>query len=987
MKTVKETIADIKALPTYEITETRWIEELHSEAILGRHRKSGARIFLLSNDDNNKVFTIGFRTPPVNDTGVPHILEHSVLSGSRKFPLKDPFVELMKGSLNTFLNAMTYPDKTVYPVASCNDKDFQNLMDVYMDAVLHPNVLENDKIFLQEGWHYHLEKAEDPIVVNGVVYNEMKGAYSSPEEMLNAHQNHALFPDTCYGKDSGGDPGHIPELSYEEFKAFYHRYYHPCNSYIYLYGDMDMAEKLAWLDREYLAEYDAIEIDSHIEKQAAFEQPVTETFFYPLTEEEEEEGQTYLSWNAVVGDDLDPKLYVAFQILDYALINAPGAPVKQALLDAGIGKDVMGGYNNGILQPYFNVTAKETDPDRREAFVKTIKDTLTGLADDGIDPKSLQAGLNYYEFRYREADYGSLPRGLMYGLWCFDSWLYDETDPLMHIAYADTFAWLKQEMDKGYFEGLIRQYLLDNPHEAVVAAIPKKGLGRERDAAQAEKMAAFKASLTGEELETLVRKTGELKAYQEEADGPELLRKLPLLSREDIRRTIQPFQWTESETSGVKVLHHDLFTSGIGYLRLLFDTEAVADEEIPYLGFLSTALGYMNTEKYDYRELFHEIYIQTGGISTGINTYSDAENPDRYRGMFEVSAKTFYDKLDFTMEMIGEILLHTRFRDEKRLREILAETKSRSQMHLISAGNRAAVTRAGAYYSEKMAFGELTGGIAYYKFIEELDDHFEEKKDELAERLEQVARKIFSPDHLIVSYTADQEGFAGLEEPLTRLIGGLYEGGRPAVRRNLIFGKKNEGFLTSSNVQYVAQCGSYRMAGYSYTGAMQVLRCILNYDYLWLELRAKGGAYGCGCTFYKSGEGGFYSYRDPHLKKSLQVYQGIPDYVRSFDVDEREMTKYIIGAVSEIDTPLNPAAKGARSLTAFLTHTTEESVQRERNQVLDAQPEDIRLLAPALEAILEQGNICVVGNAEKCREDASALKELKNLFAKEKENK
>jgi hypothetical protein len=853
-------------------------------------------------------------------------------------------------------------------------------MDVYMDSVLHPNVLENEKIFLQEGWHYELEKVEDPIVINGVVYNEMKGAYSSPEEMLTAHQNQALFPDTCYGKDSGGDPDHIPELSYEEFCSFYHQYYHPSNSYIYLYGDMDMVEKLTWLDEAYLKEYDAMEIDSHIEKQKPFETPVTDTFYYPITEEEEEKEQTYLSWNAVVGDDLDPKLYVAFQILDYALINAPGAPVKQALLDAGIGKDIMGGYNNGILQPYFNITAKETDPDKQEAFVTIIRDTLKELADQGMDTKSIQAGLNYYEFRYREADYGSLPKGLMYGLWCFDSWLYDETDPLMHIAYADTFAWLKEQADSGYFEGLIREYLLDNPYGAMVTAIPKKGLGEEKDAIQTEKMAAFKASLSQEELENLVQKTRELKAYQEETDDPEMRKKIPLLSREDMDRKVLPLQWKEDTIQGITVLHHDFFTSGIGYLRLLFDTEAVPDEDIPYLGLLSTALGYMDTEHYSYRELFNEIYIRTGGILTGNHTYSSLEREAGYRGMFEVSAKSFYDQLDFTVEMIREILFGTKFRDEKRLREILAETKSRYQIQLVSSGNRAAMSRAGSYYSEKLAYAEWTSGIAYYKWIEDLNQHFEEKKEEIATKLEQVAKAVFSPDHLIISCTADVQGYEQMKKPLAGLIQNLYPAGLPKARRHLALGKKNEGFMTSSNVQYVVQCGSYREAGYSYTGAMQVLRCILNYDYLWQELRAKGGAYGCGCSFYKSGECGFSSYRDPHLKKSLEVYAALPEYVEQFDADEREMTKYIIGAISEMDTPLSPSAKGIRSLAAYLSHTTEEDLQKERDQVLDTTPETIRSLAPLLKAVLEEDNICVVGNAQKCKEEASVFHEVKNLF-------
>ncbi len=979
-KTTKETVDAVRALPAYEVTGERWIEELHSQALICRHKKSGARLFLLSNDDNNKVFAIGFRTPPRASTGVPHILEHSVLCGSRKFPAKDPFVELVKGSLNTFLNAMTYPDKTVYPIASCNDKDFQNLMDVYMDAVLHPNICENEKIFRQEGWHYEIEKEDGPITINGVVYNEMIGEYSQPENMLDARVRQALFPDTCYGYDSGGDPDHIPELSYEEFQNFYHRYYHPSNSYIYLYGDMDMAEKLRWLDEEYLGEYDRQPVDSRIAMQKPFDAPADQTFYYPLTDEEEEENQTYLSVNHVVGTDLDPELYVAFQILEYALLTAPGAPLKQVLLDAGVGKDVLGGYESGILQPYFSVVAKNARPEQKEEFLRLVDGELRRLAAEGLDRKSLLAALNYYEFKYREADYGQFPKGLMYGLQCFDSWLYDESDPLMHLAYAETFAELRRKMDSGYFEKLIADYLLDNPHSAVVTAEPKKGLAAEREAAMEKKMAAFKASLSKEEIARLVRETAELKAYQEEPADPEILKKIPMLSREDISREILPFNWKESHLGGAVVLHHDIFTSGIGYLRLLFDTAAVEDADLPYLGLLRTVLGYMNTEKYGYRELFNEIHIHSGGITTNLNTYTDSRDPDSYRAMFEFSAKAFYDKLDFVFAMITEMAVKTVFDDKKRLKELIAENKSRAQMRLLSSGHSAAVSRASSYYAKSACFADITGGISYYKFIEDLDAHFDEKADETIERLKKLTRQIFTPDRLLVSFTADEEGFAGLGEPLAAFTEGLYPGGQKDVERFLVPVKKNEGFMSSSGVQYVAQCGSFRREGYAYTGALRILKLILSYDYLWIQLRVKGGAYGCMSGFSRSGDGYFVSYRDPHLKNTLEVYRGIPAYLENFSADEREMTKYIIGTISDMDVPLNPSAKGARSLAAYLCHLTEDMVEKERDEVLTAQPEDIRALAPLIKAILSDDCICVIGGAAKCREDGDELMELTNLF-------
>lgn len=976
----EETVRRVRGLQAYEVLKEGWIEELNSRAIVCRHKKSGARLFLLSNDDNNKVFTIGFRTPPADSTGVPHILEHSVLCGSRKFPAKDPFVELVKGSLNTFLNAMTYPDKTVYPVASCNDKDFQNLMDVYMDAVLHPNICGNEKIFLQEGWHYELEETDAPLKINGVVYNEMIGAYSQPESMLEAQVGKALFPDTCYSRDSGGDPDCIPQLTYEGFQDFYHRYYHPSNSYIYLYGDMDMAEKLTWLDEAYLREYERQEIDSHIPFQKPFDAPTERTFYYPLTDEEEAE-QTYLSWNAVVGTDLDPKLYVAFQILEYAVLTAPGAPLKQALLDAGIGKDVLGGYNNGVLQPYFSVIAKNAEGSQKEAFLKVVREELSRLAGEGIDRKSLLAGLNYYEFKYREADYGSFPKGLMYGLQCFDSWLYEETDPFMHLAYGATFRFLHEELENGYFESLIRDYLLDNPHQAVVIASPKRGLNEEKEAALAKRLAEYKASLEADELRELVQKTHELKAYQDAPSTPEELAKIPMLAREDIGRDIQPLYVKESVQDGVTVLHHEMFTAGIGYLRLLFNIEAVADEDLPCLGLLRAVLGYMDTGKHGYRELFNEVYIQTGGISMGLNTYTNEENGREYRAMFEITARTFYEKAGVTLELIREMLKETIFEDEKRLREIVAENKSRAQMRLMSAGHSAAVLRATSYFSETAQIGEQTGGIALYKYLEDLDAHFDEKKGEVMAKLKKLTEQIFTAGHLLVSYTADEEGFAGLTKELPGFVKELYSDRWPAVTRAFPLEKKNEGFLSSSGVQYVAQCGNYRRGGFSYTGALRILKVMLSYDYLWIQLRVKGGAYGCMSGFGRTGDSYFVSYRDPHLKNTLAVYQKIPAYLRGFEADEREMTKYIIGTISDMDIPLNPSAKGSRSLSAWLCHVTKEQLMKEREQVLEATPEDIRALAPLMEEILKEDSICVVGSAQKCREDAGVLGELCNLFA------
>ena len=968
----------IEKLSAYRVVEHKTIEEMQSEGIVLEHKKTKARLFLVSNDDENKVFCIGFRTPPDNDCGLPHILEHSVLCGSDKFPLKDPFVELVKGSLNTFLNAMTYPDKTVYPVASCNDKDFQNLMDVYMDAVLHPNIYKEEKIFRQEGWHYELESKDAPLIYNGVVYNEMKGAYSSPESLLDSVTQKTLFPDTCYGKDSGGDPLHIPELSYEKFLDFHRTYYHPSNSYIYLYGDMDMAEKLTWLDEEYLSHYEERPVDSRIREQKAFEKPVEREFSYSITDGESGEDATYLSVNTVVGDDLDPKLYVAFQILEYTLLDAPGAPLKQALIDAGIGKDILGGYESGILQPFFSVIAKDANKEQKGEFLAIVKGTLRKLADQGINRKSLLAGMNYFEFKYREADYGSAPKGLMYGLQCLDSWLYDG-DPMTHLCYQETFDFLKKEVENGYFEQLIKDYLLDNPFEAVIVVAPEKNLTAKEDEKLAKKLADYKASLSEEELEKLVKATRELKEYQDTPSTPEILAKIPILTREDIDKKAETFFWTEKEEDGIKVLHHNFFTSGIGYLKVLFNTSVLPQEDLPYAGLLKSVLGSISTEHYSYSDLTSEIHLNSGGMDFSVTSYANLQDAEQFTGAFVASIRVLYDKLDFGFTMLEEILNHSVFTDEKRLGEVIQETRSRARMKLENAGHSTAVSRATSYFSATAYYNELTGGTAYYHFLEQLEKDYPAKKQEIIAKLQEVSRKLFTRSNMLVNYTADENGYEKLPETLKLLSAKLPEGSRETYVFTYPVKNVNEGLKTSAQVDYVARCGNFRDAGLAYTGALKILQVILSYDYLWLNIRVKGGAYGCMSGFGRSGEGYLVSYRDPNLKETNEIYEGIPAYLEQFDPDERDMTKYVIGTISNLDAPLTPSVKGSRGLSAYLSGVTEEMMQTERDQVLQATKEDIRALAAHVRAVLQTGSFCVVGNEEKIEANRAMFGEVSSL--------
>ena len=969
----------MKDLQAYEVQKEEDLRGIKAKGYLLRHRKSGARVVYIENDDNNKVFSIGFRTPPSDSTGVPHIMEHSVLCGSRNFPAKDPFVELVKGSLNTFLNAMTYPDKTVYPVASCNDQDFQNLMHVYMDAVFYPNIYEHEEIFRQEGWSYQLDSAEDKLKYNGVVYNEMKGAFSSPEGVLDRVILNTLFPDTSYANESGGDPEVIPELTYEQFLDFHRKYYHPSNSYIYLYGDMDIEEKLHWLDQEYLGKYDREPVDSRIRFQEPFAEMQEKVIPYSIASEESEEDNTYLSYNKVVGTSLDKELYLAFQILDYALLSAPGAPLKKALTDAGIGKDIMGSYDNGIYQPIFSVIAKNANEEQKEEFIQVIEDVLRASVKNGIDTKAIEAGINYYEFRYREADFGNYPKGLMYGLQMMDSWLYDEEKPFIHIEALDTFEFLKKQIGTGYYEELIQKYLLDNPHGAIVIVTPEKGRTARMEAELEEKLQKYKESLTAEEVEAFVQKTQALEAYQSEPESEENLEKIPVLKREDISREIEPIINEKMTLAGVPVIFHEIETNGIGYVDVLFDMSLVEEQDLPYVGILQSVLGIIDTKRYDYGTLFNEINVNTGGISTSLELYNDVTNirEKAFKATFEIKGKALYGKLPVAFDMMREILMESKLNDGKRIREILAMLKSRLLMKFQSSGHVTAVLRAQSYASPAAKLKDMTNGIAFYETVSYIEEHFEEEKEKLSEKLIDLSKKLFCGDNMMLSYTAAREGLEGLEEMVEKLKNSLHTRTAEEDKRCVIHcEKKNEGFKTASKVQYVAKAGNFIDLGVAYTGALQILKVIMSYDYLWQNIRVKGGAYGCMSNFNRIGEGYFVSYRDPNLKRTLDVYDGVVDYLKNFTVSERDMTKYIIGTMSGIDQPMTPASKGERSMNLYMNKVSAEMIREERNQILDAEQDDIRALYKVAEAVLQADQMCVIGGEDKIEEEKELFKTL-----------
>lgn len=970
----------IHDLAEYEILDEHRVEDVQSDGFILRHKKSGARIAVLSNNDDNKVFYIGFRTPPEDETGVPHIIEHTTLCGSKKFPVKDPFIELAKGSLNTFLNAMTYPDKTVYPVASCNDQDFKNLMDVYLDAVFNPNITKYEEIFKQEGWHYELTGRDDELKINGVVYNEMKGAYSSPDEVLSSQIYRSLFPDNTYSKDSGGNPEYIPKLTYEAYLDFYHKYYHPSNSYIYLYGDMDVVERLEWLDKEYLSLYDYKKVNSEINKQPAFDEIKNVEAQYSITMDDSQENKTYLSYNRVVGDSLDEMLYQAFDVLDYALVSSPGAPVKQALIDAGIGDDVYGSYDAGILQPVFSFVAKNANASQADEFESIIESTLKEVVKTGINKEALLAGINSSEFKFREADFGQFPKGLLFGLNCLDSWLFDDMKPFIHLECLGTFAKLRKAVDTDYFEKLIQEYLLDNTHGSSVTVKPKRGLGNEREEALAKELSDYKASLSDEEIKKLIEDTEHLKKYQEEPSSDEDLRKLPMLTRADMKKNAMPFSNIEDELLDVKVVRHDIESNGIDYISFLFDAGDFAQSELGYLGFFTNALGLVSTEKYSYTDLANATNIYTGGISTGTASHPDIKDRNNFVFKVEVKLKVLEKNLDKALELMEQMLLTSDFTDTKRLGELVAQIKARLQANLSSSGHLVAAMRSMSSFSRYALYQDELKGVAFYRSICRIEKELSESPKSVSDKLAAIAKKLFARNRMLISFTGNNEAYGNAKPSLEKVIAGFNKMSAVGNQAEVHFNTAKEAFIDASQIQYVAKTGDFICEGYEYTGALRLLRIILSYDYLWINVRVKGGAYGCMNTFLRSGESYFVSYRDPNLSDTLDVYDRIPEYIKSFSPDERDMTKYIIGTFSALDTPMNPEAKGSRSLSAYLEGITYEQIQKERNEILNAQPEDIRRLADLVEAVLKKDSICVIGNENMIKESAGLFENVEKLI-------
>ncbi len=955
----------------FTLNERKEIPEINSTALIFTHHKTGARLLKLESDDDNRVFSISFRTPPADDTGLPHILEHSVLTGSRKFPTKEPFVELLKGSLNTFLNAMTFPDKTMYPVASKNEKDFFNLMDVYLDAVFYPNIYHTERTLMQEGWHHEIDKPEDEITYKGVVYNEMRGAFSSPESLLFSYIQKSLYPDSVYRFESGGDPEAIPSLTGETFLAFHRAYYHPSNSYIFLYGNGDTGRELEFIDREYLNAFDRMEVNSSIGRQNPPASRIKVTFAYPIPPDDDPAGKTDIALNYVTGTATDTELRYGMEILNRILLGTPASPLKQELLKSGLGKDVFGVFESGILQPFFSVILKHSDAERAAEFERITESCLRRLVSDGIDRDLVEGSIHHVEFQLREAEFSRYPKGLFFNIVALESWLYDES-PLSHFAFEPVFEKIKAEAGRGYFESLIRSRLLDNTHSSLVVLAPEKGLAEKRDAATREALARYKQSLGSAEIEKLIARNRDLKEHQAAPDRPEDLEKLPMLTPGDINPKAEKIPLLEKSEGGIRVLHVPLKTSKIAYACLIFDPTVVEERLLPYVGLVAALLGRIGTGRRSYSEISNLLNRFTGGTSFSVTTYSAKDSADSYLPRFIVNSKMLYGDIRHGLPLIGEIITGTSFGDPARLREVIREVKSRLEMRFAPQGHIIARKRALSYISPAERYEDMVSGISFYRFIASLDREFESRFPEIEANCAAVAKMIFRAANMAASVTCEDDGYALFAEQFGPIASMLPSQASPSLRYAFTPRSLNEGFyLPQGQVQFVSKACNFTGSGITFNGRMHALSSIVRLDYLWNRVRVQGGAYGAFISLQRNGNMSLVSYRDPNLSKTLRVFDEAADYLRTFEASAREMTKYVIGTISDLDQHMTPSQKGELAVRHYFSNITHDDLQREREEALGVTQKDIRDFAGLLSVLTRENNICVIGSEQKLREDGT----------------
>lgn len=958
--------------PGYRLVEKRFVQEVNADCYLLEHIKSGARVLKIAADDPNKTFSIAFRTIPESDAGTPHIMEHAVLNGSENFPVKSPFDVLSKGSLNTFLNAMTSDDYTVYPVASMNLTDYFNLMHVYLDAVFNPLIYNDKRIFMQEGWHYELTQPGDPVEYKGVVYNEMKGAFSNPEREMWYRIQQNLFPENGYRFSSGGNPVAIPTLTYEDFISFHQKNYHPSNSYIFLYGDADLQEELAFIDREYLSKYNKTEPPVLPPMHAPFKEMKEITASYSVIEGAPTDQQTYLTMNWVIGSGSDPATVMALDILADVLVNQESAPLRKALQEAGIGKDIYAASQN-MHQNLFSIVVKNANSGDKDKFRDVIMKTLEQVRKNKIDRETLEGSLNRMEFRLREGN--DAQKGITYNMRSINNWLYTN-DPFPALEYEQQLSGVTQALKGTYLEDILQRNLIENPYGLILVLEPKPGLEKETSDHITAELSEYKKKLAPAEIDSIIKTTADLIAFQKKEDSPEAIATIPLLKLSDIRPEAVWFQAGVQDLSGTQQLYFNEFTNRVIYMNFLFDLRTLPENKLPYAVVLADILGKLDAGAYGYEQLDKKININTGGYSNSLNYYLPGQDDDQLMPKFRVNLKTTGEKLDTALHLLSFILSDTRFENKDRVYELLKRHQSQVESNMTQNGLGVAVNRLESYYSRRGVFADRTRGLDYYRFITDLTRNYEAAPDKVIAEMKQVYDLLFTRDNLIAATTCSEPDYKLYSVSFATFLKTLPT--RPVDLNTwaLAPDPKNEGILTASKVQYVLQGFDYRKLGMNWDGKWNVLSQIMSTDWLQTQIRVIGGAYGGWSTLGRNGTAYFASYRDPNLKETLDNYKASVDYLSRFTADSTAMTRYIIGTISNLDYPLTPSQKGDLAFRWFLENTTREQLQQERDDVLATSAEDIRSMSNLVFRILDQKTYCVYGNDEKLKSSRSLFKNL-----------
>ncbi|RIK40468.1 MAG: peptidase M16 [Chloroflexi bacterium] len=945
----------------FTLVREQKIPELNTLARIWRHDKTGAQLLSMESDDENKSFGITFRTPPTDSTGTAHIMEHAVLAGSRKYRLKEPFIHLVKGSLKTFLNAMTYPDRTAYPVASTNLQDFYNLVEVYLDAVFYPLITRHH--LDQEGWHYELERPDAPLAFRGVVFNEMKGAYSSPDALLYRYSKQTLFPDTAYGFDSGGDPAQIPDLTYEQFKRFHETYYHPSNALIYFYGDDDPDERLRILDN-YLRDFDPIAVNGEVALQPPFDAPQQFTFPYGIDAGDDSPKKAMVQVNWLLPENTDQVLLMGLDLMSDALVGTQASPLRKALVDSGLGDDVTGGgLGAGMRQMTFAVGLKGITPDDADKVEELIFATLEKTATEGIDPDTVEAALNSTEFALRENNTGSFPRGLSLLFRALTTWTYGG-DPLAPLAYEGLLAALKQNLaaDPQYLQKLIRTHLLENPHRTTVLLTPDPEHNARLAAAEQERLAKAQASMDEATRQAIVANTAELKRLQEAPDDPAALAALPSLKLSDLDKEVKTIPIEVLRTPGGEILYHDLFTNGIIYLDLGLNLRTLPQDLLPYVDLFGRSLTEMGTETEDYVKLSQRIGRKTGGIYA-TTMLSAVRNHSRPSAWFLVRGKATTAQAQELLDILHDVLLTVKLDNPERFRQIVHKVRSRSEASLIPGGSAYVASRLRAAFNQADWADEQIGGISYLFFLRQLEKQIDQDWPSVLANLEAVRRHLLNRQSLLANVTLDTDNWAAFEPQLQDFLAGLPAAEVTTLGWSPSFATANEGLTIPAQVNYVGKGANLYDFGYRYHGSISVITNFIRTGWLWDKVRMQGGAYGAGASFSKqSGVWTFTSYRDPNLLNTLAVYDQTANVLRTVELSDDELTKSIIGAIGAMDAYQLPDAKGWTSMVRYLLGETDASRQQTRDEVLGTTVQDFRRFADVLAEVSTHGRIVVMGS-------------------------